>query len=200
MTKLPVDFYLREDVLQISKELLGKVLYTKIGGQITAGIIVETEAYKAPEDKASHAFGNRRTPRTEPFYKAGGISYVYLCYGIHHLFNIVTNQENIPHAVLIRAVEPVEGMEVMMARRKKSKLVPELTAGPGALTMAMGINSEHNMLKLTGNKIWLEDQGVIVKSSEIIASPRVGVAYAMEYAAKPWRFRIKDNMWTSKAK
>jgi DNA-3-methyladenine glycosylase len=198
--KIEKEFYLREDVVQISKDLLGKVLYTNIDKKLTAGIIVETEAYMAPDDKASHAYNFRRTSRTETFYNDGGLSYVYLCYGIHYLFNIITNTKEIPHAVLIRAIEPIEGVDIMLHRRKKNKPTYDLTAGPGSLSMALGITSKHNALDLTGNTIWVEDKGMIVPEKKIIKSPRIGVAYAEEWAAKPLRFRIKDNPWTSKAK
>jgi len=200
MAKLSKSFFLREDVVQISKELLGKYLYTNIDGIVTAGMIVETEAYMGPEDKASHAFGNRKTPRTEKFYSEGGIAYVYLCYGIHHLFNIITNKTDIPHAILIRAIEPKEGIETMLLRRGKTKLEYNLTSGPGTLSKALGINSSQNGLSITGKSIWLEDKGVKLKEEQIIASPRVGIDYAEEYINKPWRFRIKDNPWTGKAK
>jgi DNA-3-methyladenine glycosylase len=198
--KLSKEFYLREDVIQISKDLLGKSLFTKIDGKLTGGIIVETEAYRAPEDKASHAFNHRRTARTEIFYKEGGISYVYLCYGIHYLFNIITNIKDTPHAVLIRAIEPNEGIDTMLKRRKKTKPTFDLTAGPGSMSMALGINSRHNGLDLTGPHVWVEDNELAIPEKNILKSPRVGVAYAEEYASKPWRFRIKDNPWTSKAK
>jgi DNA-3-methyladenine glycosylase len=200
MSLLPKEFYLREDVVLISKELLGKFLYTKIDGKLTGGMIVETEAYHAPEDKASHAFGNRRTPRTENFFHEGGIAYVYLCYGIHYLFNIITNKKDAPHAILIRAIEPIEGIDTMLKRRRKTKVSPELTSGPGSLSMALGINSRQNGLDLTGKTIWLEDKGIVFNKNQIIASPRVGIDYAEEWAIKPWRFRVKDNPWTSKAK
>lgn len=200
MSKLTQAFYQREDVLQISKDLLGKHLFTCIDGALCEGIIVETEAYMAPEDKASHAFGNKRTPRTETFYKEGGVAYVYLCYGIHNLFNIVTNKADVPHAILIRAVEPVAGLEAMLHRRKKTKLDVSLTAGPGALSLAMGITRQQNGISLLGNEIWLEDHGKKYTALEIIAGPRVGVAYAQEYAPKPWRFSLRGNAWVSKAK
>ncbi|MFL5727942.1 MAG: DNA-3-methyladenine glycosylase [Cytophagaceae bacterium] len=200
MPKLPRKFYTGEDVIQISKELLGKFLYTNIDGKFTGGMIVETEAYYGEKDKASHAFGNKRTPRTEPFFKEGGISYVYLCYGIHYLFNIITNKKDIPHAILIRAIEPTEGLEYMLHRRRMSKPLYNLTAGPGAMSMALGITTKHNALDLLGNDIWLEDKGIKIEEKNIVASPRVGVAYAKEYALKPWRFRIAGNPWTSKAK
>ena len=198
--KIAREFYLRDDVVQISKELLGKYLYTKIDGSVTGGMIVETEAYKAPEDKASHAYGYKKTSRTVPFYKEGGIAYVYLCYGIHYLFNIVTNRVDVPNAILIRAIEPTEGTDIMLQRRGKTVLRPDLTAGPGAMSMALGINKLHNETDLSGDNIWLEDRGVYLLESEIIASPRVGVSYAEEWALVPWRFRIKNNTYTSKAK
>lgn len=199
MAKLSKEYFLNEDVLFLAKDLLGKKLFSNINGHLTGGIIVETEAYQAPEDKASHAFGNKRTPRTEPFYLEGGIAYVYLCYGIHNLFNIVTNKENIPHAILIRAIEPSEGIEIMLERRRRIKISSDLTAGPGALSVALGINVNHNKEDLTGNTIWLEDNLKVIDES-IIKGPRVGVAYAGEWASMPWRFKIKDNHWVSKAK
>jgi DNA-3-methyladenine glycosylase len=198
--KLNREFYEREDVLTIAKELLGKCLFTNIDQKITAGIIVETEAYMAPYDKASHAYNNKRTSRTEIFYGRGGISYVYLCYGIHHLFNIVTNRSDIPHAILIRAIEPVEGVSIMAKRRKKDQSDYSLTAGPGSLAMAMGISTIHNGVDLLENKIWLEDVNIRYAGCQIQKGPRVGVDYAEEWADKPYRFKIKDNPWTSKPK
>ena len=197
---LPKSFYQREDVLQISKELLGKHLVTNFDGIRTVGKIVETEAYRGPEDKACHAYNNRRTKRTETMFAKGGVAYVYLCYGIHHLFNVVTGKQDVPHAILIRAVEPVEGMDVMLARRKFTKIKTTLTAGPGTLTKALGITTAHDTLDLTGNQIWIEDTGEEIKEKNIIASPRVGVAYAQEDALLPWRFRVKNSKWTSPAK
>src|ERR1017187_7820728 len=126
--KLKREFYLREDVVQIAKELLGKVLFTNIGGKITAGIITETEAYAGITDKASHAYNNRRTPRTETMYAEGGVAYVYLCYGIHHLFNVVTAQKDTPHAVLIRAIKPIEGIPAILKRRNKTKIDKTIAA------------------------------------------------------------------------
>jgi DNA-3-methyladenine glycosylase len=194
--KLPASFYTRPDVLQISKDLLGKVLVTDIDGKITSGIITETEAYMAPEDKASHAFNNKRTPRTDAFYNTGGIGYVYLCYGIHHLFNIVTNVENIPHAILIRSAEPLEGIDYMLQRRKKQKIDKTLTTGPGALAQALGITRLHNKISLLGNIVWVEDRNITVPT--IQATTRVGIDYAAEYKDKPWRYYIEGNKWVSK--
>lgn len=197
---LPRSFYLDDDVLHLSKQLLGKYLITQINQQVTAGMIVETEAYFGVEDKACHAYNNRRTNRTEVMYGAGGVAYVYLCYGLHHLFNIVTAQEGTPHAVLIRALEPMAGIPVMLKRRKMAALHYRLTAGPGALTQALGIHKQLTGSILTTQPIWLEDRGIKIAKSDIIASPRVGIDYAQEYKDMPWRFRLKNSPWTSKAK
>lgn len=198
--KLEKDFYLRPDVVQISKDLIGKFLYTSIDGALTGGMIVETEAYSGRNDKACHAHLNRRTKRTEIMYRDGGMAYVYLCYGIHYLFNITTNVEGLADAILIRAIEPVEGLRFMQERRNFFKNSPILTAGPGVVSKALGINKNHYGQSLLGETIWVEDKGTIIKQEEIQASPRVGVAYAGEHALLPWRFRLKNNEWTSKAK
>ncbi|MFQ5448548.1 MAG: DNA-3-methyladenine glycosylase [Saprospiraceae bacterium] len=199
MQKLPPAFYTRTDVVQIAKELLGKFLVTDFDGQITAGKIVETEAYRAPEDKASHAWNNRRTRRTEVMFREGGVAYVYLCYGVHHLFNVVTGMEGMAHAVLVRAVEPADNVALMLQRRNMTKPRRQLTAGPGVLTKALGILTEHSGLSLTvpDSPIWIEDRGVEMPSAEILAGPRVGVDYAGECAQWEWRFRVKDSPWTS---
>ncbi len=200
--KLTAAFYTREDVIQIAKDLLGKYLVTRFDGQITAGKIVETEAYRAPDDKACHAWMNRRTNRTEIMFAEGGHAYVYLCYGIHHLFNIVTGKKDMAHAVLIRGIEPVENVELMLARRDLTKLTPCLTAGPGSLTQALGIRTEHTGQSLVSDDspIWLEDRGEEVFEKNIIASPRVGVGYAEECALWDWRFRVRESKWVSPAK
>ncbi len=198
--KLPDSFYTRKDVVKIARELLGKVLVTAFEGVYTAGMITETEAYAGVTDKASHAYGGRRTGRTEIMYKAGGAAYVYLCYGIHHLFNVVTNLEDTPHAILIRAVEPLDGIEAMLLRRGKEKLQPSLTAGPGALSMALGITTRHTGILLQGPELYIEDRGIKVTPKEIVAATRVGVAYAMDDALRPYRFYIRGNKWVSKGK
>lgn len=198
--KLTREFYLRPNVLEIAKDLLGKLLVTKHDGIITSGIIVEAEAYAGTEDKASHAYNHRRTERTEIMYSKGGVSYVYLCYGIHHLFNVITNEEGTPDAVLIRAIEPVEGVETMMKRRNFSELKFNLTSGPGSLSEALGIKKHMTGLDLLESKIWIEDQGISFSEDKILTSPRVGVKYAEEFAEKPWRFRLKENPWTSPAR
>lgn len=202
MPRLPKSFYTRPDVVQISRELLGKYLVTHIGGVRTAGKIVETEAYRAPEDKASHAYNNRKTNRTKVMFEEGGRAYVYLCYGIHHLFNVVTGAEGMAHAVLIRAIEPTENTACMLRRRNLTRLRPQLTAGPGVLSKALGITTEHNSQSLCtpDAQIWIEDRGEIIAPKDIIASPRVGVGYAEECAEWPWRFRVRNSKWTSPAK
>lgn len=197
MSKLPLSFYQQENVLELSQQLLGKYLFTCMDHQVTGGMIVETEAYRGPEDRASHAYNRRRTKRNEMMYQAGGCSYVYLCYGLYPLFNVVTNQADVPHAILIRALEPVVGIDIMLKRRHKHKVDRSLTAGPGVLTQALGITTAHNGLLLTGSTIWLEDKGIQIEPENILSTPRIGVAYAQEDALLPWRFRIKNNAWTS---
>ena len=190
MPKLTLDFYQREDVLAISRELLGKVLCTNFHGKLTSGIIIETEAYAGITDRASHAYGGRRTKRTQIMYAPGGIAYVYLCYGIHHLFNVITNVKGIPHAILIRAIMPKEGLETMVTRRKKEPSAT-FTSGPGSLSQAMGITTQHSGISLFGNRIWIEADGTNYNNEDIIAGSRVGIQYAGEDAANLWRFRIQ---------
>lgn len=198
--RLTRDFYRRADVIQVGRDLLGQYLFTRMDGRIvTGGRIVETEAYEGVTDRASHAYGNRRTARTAVMYSAGGVAYVYLCYGLHALFNIITNVEGIPHAVLIRALEPSHGIPLMLRRRRKTGLSRALTAGPGVLTQALGIEVRHSGLDLSGNLIWLE-KGSDLSPDQIIASARVGVEYAGADAKLPWRFRIRASSWVSLAK
>jgi DNA-3-methyladenine glycosylase len=196
--KLPLSYYLNQNVIFLAKDLLGKVLFTNINDEITAGIIVETEAYFGIQDKASHAYGGRRTNRTEPMYSKGGISYVYLCYGIHHLFNIVTSVEDEPHAVLIRAVEPLIGKDIIEKRRNMPVTKPAVSSGPGSLAKALGINGSFNKKSLIENEIWIEDQNIRYTPDQITEVPRVGVGYAQEDALLPWRFFVKGNKYVSK--
>lgn len=198
MSKLPYSFYQQTNVNQLAIQLLGKRLCTYIDGVLTAGTIVETEAYNGVEDKASHAYGGRFTDRTKVMYEEGGMSYVYLCYGIHHLFNVVTAPKGTPHAVLIRGLEPVIGLDIMLHRRNMPVLKPNLTAGPGALAKAMGIDRNLNTKDLCGDEIWIEDKGIAVKSEDVVAVPRVGVAYAGDHALLPWRYYMKGNRFVSK--
>jgi DNA-3-methyladenine glycosylase len=181
------EFYLREDVLQVASDLLGKVLVTSFDGLHTAGIISETEAYRGVHDRASHAFGGRRTARNEPMYARGGTIYVYLCYGLHHLFNVVTHAEGIPHAVLVRAIIPYEGMDIMAARRAPAK---PTTGGPGTLSQALGIHVRHSGGDLLNGPIKIEEAGIDPPREAILAGPRIGVDFAGGDALLPYRFRI----------
>ena len=189
--KLPLDFYTDEDTINIAKQLLGKVLYTNIDNVICSGIIYETEAYCGIEDKACHAYNNKITNRNKVMYLHGGVSYIYLCYGLHHLFNVVTNKKNIPHAVLIRAIKPLEGIKQILKRRRQKKLIPNICNGPGNSSQAMGIKTELNGQLLNGNIIWIEDLNIKIEQHRVESSPRIGIDYAQEYANMPWRFFIK---------
>lgn len=196
--KLKEEYYLNEDVVSLAKDLLGKILYTKIDNEITAGIIVETEAYFGIKDKASHAYGGRRTNRTETMYGNGGIAYVYLCYGMHNLFNIVSSKENDPHAVLIRGIEPLVGIDIIEQRRNMPHTKGAISAGPGSAAKALGIDRTFNAKNLTGDEIWIEDHAICYQDENIAATPRVGIAYAKEHALLPWRFFVKGNKYVSK--
>ena len=196
-TKLPEAYYRNTDLLGITQDLLGKVLCTQIDSDVvTSGIIVETEAYSQIE-RGSHAYNNRRTPRPEIMFGHGGVSYVYLCYGMHYLFNVVVGIEGHAEAVLVRAIQPLDGMEVILKRRNATKPNPKLGAGPGSLCKCLGIDKRHYGIALTGDTVWIEDRGIVLKNKDIIKSPRVGIAYAKEDALLPWRHRVKDSPYTS---
>ncbi|GAA3935951.1 DNA-3-methyladenine glycosylase [Chitinophaga oryziterrae] len=197
MIKLEQGFYNRADVLKIARELLGKVLITKFDGIVTSGRIVEVEAYAGVKDKASHAYGGRHTNRTSVMYYPGGTAYVYLCYGIHHLFNIVTNTKDIPHAILVRAVEPMEGIPAMLERTGKKKPDYTLTKGPGNVSKALGIGTKHTGGSLLQDEIIIASDGFVPKKEDIVATPRIGVDYAGEDALLPYRFIIKGNKYVS---
>jgi len=196
--KLTLDFYRSKEVVAIARNLLGKYLFTNTNGEISGGFIVETEAYNGIIDKASHAYGNRQTNRTKTMYAAGGVAYVYLCYGIHEMLNVVTSEEGEPHAVLIRAIQPTEGLDLMLERRNFLNLKNNLTAGPGSVAKALGVNRSINGLSFLGDEIWIEDRGLNFTEEEIAAVPRVGVAYAKEDALLPYRFYVKGNSFVSK--
>ncbi|WP_068838100.1 DNA-3-methyladenine glycosylase [Pontibacter akesuensis] len=198
--KLPKSFYTRPDVVHLAQELLGKYVYTCVNGMLTGGMIVETEAYSGQNDKACHAHLNRRTKRTEIMYHEGGVAYVYLVYGIYHLFNIITNTEGNADAVLVRAIEPEVGVEEMLLRRGMASIKPNLTAGPGVLSIALGIDKKLYGADLTGSTIWLEDKGITIPPEQIVSGPRIGIDYAEEDALLPWRFWVKGNKWVSKKK
>jgi len=192
--KLEPDFYLRNNVLKITEELIGKYLVTNIDGIITSGMIIEAEAYNGIVDKASHAYGGKRTKRNEIMYAEGGNSYVYLCYGIHHLFNVVTNKKDIPHAVLIRAIIPADGIDTILKRREHKTITIKTADGPGTLSNALGIKTIHSGISLAHDLIWIEDRGVEFKKKDIITSPRIGVDYAGEDAKLPYRYRLNENI------
>ena len=210
--RLPLDFYTRTDVVQIARDLLGKILVTEFDGLRTAGRITETEAYRAPDDRACHAFSNRRTARTEVMFHEGGRAYIYLCYGIHHLFNVVTAPQETAHAVLIRAVEPIEGVEVMLRRRQQTtknfqrttvnkQSATNLTTGPGALSQALGLTTTWTGQSFFApdSPVWIEDRGALVFENEIAAGKRIGVDYAGDCADWPWRFWLKNSPFVKKA-
>ena len=196
MKKLPTSFYLRSDVLQIAKELLGKIVVTQFDEKLTSGRIVETEAYAGEGDKASHA-SKGRTGRTEVMFGAGGVAYVYLCYGIHQMFNIVTAVEGTPHAILIRGVEPIDGIDIMLQRTGKKTLDQTLTRGPGNVGKAFGFHRSQCGLSLNSNEMYIADDGFKIKEEAIGISPRIGVAYAGDHAAWDYRFFIKGNPYVS---
>jgi DNA-3-methyladenine glycosylase len=196
--KLPESFYEGTNVVRIARDLLGKVLFTNIDGVVTGGVIVETEAYSWKE-RGCHAYGARKTARNAIMFAHGGHSYVYMCYGIHYLFNVVTNRVGTADAVLVRALEPVVGIAVMEARRGTLANRYHLTSGPGKLTRALGIDRTWNGKSLMGGEIWIEDAGKTPGPARIAAAPRVGIDYAGEDAALPWRFYVKNNPWISRA-
>jgi DNA-3-methyladenine glycosylase len=195
--KLDNSFYGRKDVAKIARELLGKVVVTEFNGQRTSGRIVETEAYNGAVDRASHAYGGRRTRRTEIMFGEAGTAYIYLCYGIHHLFNVVTNKKDIPHAILIRGLEPLEGIPVMLQRTGKEKQDNTLTRGPGNVSKALGLLTVHTGALLSGDQVFIADDGYRPRKAEIGISPRIGVDYAGPDAELPYRFFVKGNRYVS---
>jgi DNA-3-methyladenine glycosylase len=197
--KRPREVYTRANVLTVTRGLLGKLLVVPTSdGTRVSGIIVEAEAYRGPQDRASHAYGGRRTNRTETMYGIGGTAYVYFVYGMYYQFNVVTNLKDIPHAVLIRSLEPVEGIEIMRTRRH-GQPDHNLTNGPGKLSIALGIDRTLDSADLLGDRVWIEE-GEKVPARQISSGPRVGIDYAEEWVDKPWRFWIRDNPFVSRAK
>lgn len=194
ITKLPNSFFVQPDPLEVARALIGKLLVTEFDGILTSGRIVETEAYYGETDRASHAYGGRRTSRTEPLYREGGTAYVYLCYGIHHLFNVVTNRSGHPHCVLIRAIEPVDGLGIMVQRLGKAKADFSIGRGPGNLTRALGIRTDHTG-EMLGRTISIFSYDP--EPGAILATPRIGVDYAGEDAALPYRFLEAGNRFVS---
>jgi len=197
MKKIPLSFYTRKDVVEIAKELIGKIIVTNFNGSITSGRIVETEAYVAITDKASHSFGGKRTARNEHMYDAAGTAYVYICYGMHQMMNIITNDKNIPDAVLIRSVEPLEGIDIMLKRTGKKILDKTLTRGPGNVGKALGIFKHHSGNHLLGNQIYLMNDNAKINETKIGTSVRIGVESAGPDSLLPYRFYLKGNKYVS---
>jgi DNA-3-methyladenine glycosylase len=197
MKKLSIQFYNRTDVVQIAKDLLGKIIVTKIDGLHTAARIVETEAYVGITDRASHSYSGKRTARNEHMYAAAGTAYVYICYGMHHLFNVVTNKKEIPDAVLIRAAEPLAGIDIMLQRTGKMKADNSLTKGPGNVGKALGIFKQHSGINLLGKIVYIAADNFVLNKSEVGASKRIGIDGAGAAAAYPYRFYIKGNAYVS---
>jgi DNA-3-methyladenine glycosylase len=196
--RLPRGFYTRGDTLALARELLGKLLVVPAPtGERVSGRIVEVEAYCGVGDRASHAYGGRRTPRTETMYREGGAAYVYFVYGMHHQFNVVTGPEGVPHAVLVRAVEPAEGVG-WMRRRRPARAERELTNGPGKLCQALGIERSYNGADLLDSRVWIEDAGASPSDEEVAAGARIGVAYAGADALQPWRCWVKGSEYVSR--
>lgn len=187
-TKLPRSYYQNENVVQIARDLLGKTLFTNLGGAICGGIITETEAYEGVKDRASHAYNGRRTGRTEIMYMRGGHAYVYLCYGMHALFNIVTGPVDTPHAVLIRGIKAIEGIDTIKTRLGKTKFGNGLITGPGKLTKAMGITVPMTGTDLLGDIIWIGNNSIHDENKNVIVTTRIGISYAGPDALLPYRF------------
>lgn len=197
MKKLPIQFYKGTDVVLIAKELIGKIIITNFNGLITSARIVETEAYIGLTDRASHSFGGKRTARNEHMYAPAGTAYVYICYGMHHLFNIVSNAKDIPDAVLIRAVEPIAGIDIMLKRTGKAKLDNTLTKGPGNAAKALGISKGHSGINLLKDEIYIAADGFKITEASIGISRRIGIEGSGEAALLPYRFYIKGNRFVS---
>jgi DNA-3-methyladenine glycosylase len=195
--KLPIRFYKRQDVVIVARELIGKVVVTNLDGLITSGRIVETEAYVAHIDKASHSFGGRRTAKNEHMYASAGTAYVYICYGMHQMLNVVTNEKDVPDAVLVRALEPLEGVDIMLQRTGKPKLDFTLTKGPGNVGKALGIFKKHSGLHLLDDEIYLVNDGFKLKENEVGISKRIGVESAFPDSELPYRFYIRGNKYVS---
>jgi len=197
MKKIQLSFFARKDVVLIARDLIGKIITTRFDGKVTSARIVETEAYAGITDKASHAFGGRRTARNEPMYSSPGTIYVYLCYGLHQMLNIVTNKPGVPDAVLIRAVEPIEGIDIMLKRTAKKTHDATLTRGPGNVAKALGISRLHSGHNFFGNEIYLSDDHFALAEEAIGMSARIGIESAGADALLPYRFYIKGNKYVS---
>ncbi|HEY0897145.1 MAG TPA: DNA-3-methyladenine glycosylase [Sphingobacteriaceae bacterium] len=198
MAVLPPGYYLNEDVVGVARDLIGKFLFVRTEGVLTGGIIVETEAYRGPDDTGAHSYNHRRTARNDIMYSAGGVVYMYICYGIHDMLNIVTGPAHCAHAILIRAIQPTVGLDVMRERRKVRHEDPRLCRGPGALAKALALKKVHNGSSLQGPEIWIEDQGPAIPEDTIIAGPRIGLNIPEPYKSIPWRFYVRGSSFVSR--
>jgi DNA-3-methyladenine glycosylase len=196
MTKLPRDFYL-QDTVTVARSLLGCILWRKIGRQLLAARLVEVEAYLGANDMASHARRGLRSPRNESMYLEGGHAYVYFTYGMHWCMNVVTQEADLAEAVLLRAAEPVRGIESMRKRRPKAKRDFDLMNGPGKLCAALDIDKRLDGEPLDGDRLYLTERETEVRENDIGVSPRVGVEGAVEAAHWPLRFFIRGNRYVS---
>lgn len=198
MSRLPQSYFLNEDVVFLARDLVGKYLFVNTEETLTGGIIVETEAYRGPDDVGAHAYNHRRTSRNDIMYSDGGVVYMYICYGIHDMLNIVTAPENIPHAILIRAIQPTEGLAIMRERRKVRNEDTRLCRGPGALAKALALKKIHNGISLQENEIWIEDRGLKYADEDVVAGPRIGLNISEPYKSIPWRFYVKGDPHVSR--
>lgn len=199
MEKIPLSFYKRKEVISIARELLGKIVVTHFDGQYTSGRIVETEAYVGITDKASHSFGGKRTARNEHMYAAAGTAYVYICYGMHHMLNVVTNDAEVPDAILIRAIEPLQGPDIMQQRTGKKPGDKSITRGPGNVAKALGIFKHHSGRPLLHDELYLADDGYTLPAELLGSSARIGVESAGADGLLPYRFYVKGNPFVSRS-
>ncbi|HYJ09059.1 MAG TPA: DNA-3-methyladenine glycosylase [Polyangiaceae bacterium] len=196
---LPRAFYARP-VLTVAREVIGKLLVHESSQGLLVGRIVEAEAYRGPEDRAAHSWGGRRTPRTEVMYGEPGLAYVFFVYGMHWHLNLVTTRAGAPHAVLLRAIEPLQGADLMAHRRGVPASHVNLSNGPGKLCQALGVDRRHYGLDLTAGSELFLSEGPGVARGRLGRSPRIGVDYAEDWAEKPWRFFERDNRWVSRVR
>lgn len=192
-------YYQSDDVVGIARDLIGRTIYSRADGLLTAGIIVETEAYRGPEDRGSHAFGGLRTARNEMMYAGGGSIYMYICYGIHDMLNIVTGVEGSSHAILIRAIQPVIGIDIMELRRASpARSANRLGSGPGLVAKVLGLGKKDNGRALDGELIWVGADKIRVDDGDIVAAPRIGLNIPEPFLSIPWRFYLKGNASVSR--
>lgn len=192
--RLETSFFQRADVTELAQEMIGTFIVSNMGGHRCSGMITETEAYDGQNDRACHAHAGRRTKRTEVMYEKGGTAYVYLCYGIHHLFNVISGPEEQPDAVLIRAIEAAEGKNTLLERRGMERPSRNWLGGPGKLTHGLSVRTErHDRTDLgSSEEIWIEERGIEVPKKAVHTGKRIGIDYAGPDAALPYRFYLTE--------